>query len=399
VLASTGSGFQATPGHIYVLDGATGAVHFQIATVLDHTVTPAIGDIDNDGLPEIVASVIGGNPVAFEHDGALKWQSATGWPEAYSGSIALADADNDGDVEILAGNRLYDHLGTHLFTAPQPAGNWSSSAFADLDGDGDQEIVLGHAAYHHDGLQHYVTGVSPGYPSIANLDGDPEPEVLVTNTNGLALINHDGSVQFQDQRPTGDPGGGQTWLRPSTVHDFDGDGPAEFATSSANNYTVYKPQGPTIHWQAAVSDQSGIAAGTAFDFLGDGTAEAMYADEFFMYIFGDTGQVLLQIPRTSGTLSEYPIVADIDNDGSAEIVVVSCQYINNPASPTVQVIRDKEDRWIQARRIWNQHTYHVTNVREDATIPQFEPPSWQQLNTFRTNSQIEGGGICDPVPQ
>jgi hypothetical protein len=92
-------------------------------------------------------------------------------------------------------------------------------------------------------------------------------------------------------------------------------------------------------------------------------------------------------------------IAVIDNDGSAEIVVVSCQYLG-PASPTVQVIRDKMDRWIQARRIWNQHTYHVTNVREDGTIPQFEAPSWKQLNTFRTNSQIEGGGLCKPpIPQ
>ena len=62
----------------------------------------------------------------------------------------------------------------------------------------------------------------------------------------------------------------------------------------------------------------------------------------------------------------------------------------------MQIIRDKEDRWIQARRIWNQHTYHVTNVREDGTIPQFEPPSWKALNTFRTNAQIESGGLCEP---
>ena len=89
------------------------------------------------------------------------------------------------------------------------------------------------------------------------------------------------------------------------------------------------------------------------------------------------------------------MVADVDNDGSAEIVVVSNQY-NGQMSPPVQVIRDKMDRWIQARRIWNQHTYHVTNVREDATIPQFEPPSWKSLNTFRTNAQIEGGGLCEP---
>ncbi len=401
VVASPGSGQPNIVGHIYVLDGLTGALHFQIPDPVDHTVTPALGDIDGDGLPEIVTSVVGGNPVVFEHDGTKKWTSASSWPEVYSGAIALADADNDGDVEILAGNRLFDHMGNLLFTAPQPAGNWSSSAFADLDGDKDQEVVLGHAAYHHDGQQYYVSAVGPGYPSIANLDLDPEPEVLVTNQSGLSLLNHDGTVIYQDQRPTGDPPGATTWLRPSTVHDFDGDGKSEYATSSANNYTTYKPAGPPpqILWKAAVSDQSGIAAGTAFDFLGDGVAEAMYADEHFMFIFDGAGKVLLQIPRSSGTLSEYPIVADIDNDGSAEIVVVSCQY-QEPTSPTVQVIRDKMDRWIQARRIWNQHTYHVTNVREDGTIPQFEAPSWKQLNTFRTNSQIEGGGLCKPpIPQ
>jgi hypothetical protein len=152
-----------------------------------------------------------------------------------------------------------------------------------------------------------------------------------------------------------------------------------------------------IVWSADVSDQSGIAAGTAFDFLGDGIAEAMYADESFMFIFDGAGVPLLQIARTSGTLSEYPVVADIDNDGSSEIVVVSNQY--NGASPTVQVIRDVEDRWIQARRIWNQHTYHVTNVREDGTIPQHEPPHHELLNTFRTNAQIEDGGVCKPPPQ
>ncbi len=67
-------------------------------------------------------------------------------------------------------------------------------------------------------------------------------------------------------------------------------------------------------------------------------------------------------------------------------------------APPLQVLRDKLDRWIPARRIWNQHTYHVTNVREDATIPQFEPKSWQQLNTFRTQAQISSGGICQPIP-
>jgi hypothetical protein len=71
----------------------------------------------------------------------------------------------------------------------------------------------------------------------------------------------------------------------------------------------------------------------------------------------------------------------------------------NKTAPTVQVVRDAMDRWVPARRIWNQHTYHVTNVREDGTIPQYESPHWQALNTFRTQAQIEaGGGVCQPEP-
>lgn len=44
-------------------------------------------------------------------------------------------------------------------------------------------------------------------------------------------------------------------------------------------------------------------------------------------------------------------------------------------------------------------TYHVTNVRENSTIPQVPANNWEGLNTFRTNAQIEGGGICDPKPR
>ena len=46
------------------------------------------------------------------------------------------------------------------------------------------------------------------------------------------------------------------------------------------------------------------------------------------------------------------------------------------------------------------HSHHITNVREDGTIPQVEPKSWELLNTFRTQAQIAvGGGVCQPEPQ
>ena len=402
VVASMESGSPQSVGHIYLLDGQTGAQELMIPTDVDATVTPAIGDIDHDNVPDIVTVDTQGRLYAFDHAGnvifgpAGQWggTTAAGTVAWYSSAIALADLDHDGHVEIIGGNTVWDDHGTVLWTAAGAQANWNATAVADLDGDGYQEVVLGNAAYHHDGTLYWQTSLQPGYPQVANLDADPEPEVLLTNNDGLALIDHDGTVKYSAMRPTGDPVGFDTWLRPATIHDFDGNGVADYAMSSANNYTTYNADA-TIRWHAAVSDQSGIAAGTAFDFLGDGHAEAMYADEQFMYVFGDQGQVLLQMPRTSGTLTEYPVVADVDNDGSAEIVVVSNMY--NGASPTVQVIRDKMDRWIQARRIWNQHTYHVTNVREDGTIPQYEQPAWTRLNTFRTNAQINGAGVCTPV--
>ena len=130
---------------------------------------------------------------------------------------------------------------------------------------------------------------------------------------------------------------------------------------------------------------------------GDGTAAGPRPDldrlATAVWVFDVDGTVLMSTPRNSYTWIEYPSVADIDNDGSAEILVGAVD-----TDFAVQAIRDADDRWIPARRIWNQHTYHVTNVREDGTIPQFEPPSWESLNTFRTNAQIEGGGVCIPDP-
>ncbi len=382
------------PGHLYVLDGETGAQHFKIEDDVHWGCSPALADIDDDGLPEIIA-YRSDTLLAFEHDGALKWQK----PANLSGlahAIAVADVDNDGDVEILVKNQLFDHEG-NLLVEVGNVGALSASVLADLDGDGDQELVYTNAAYQHTGEQVYsVPAIHTfGYPQVADLDADPEPEILVEAWDGISILEHDGTPKLVNETPIPAPPG-DPWLRPSTVHDFDGDGVSEFAVSTGTQYAVYEPD-LSIVWMAPVIDASGDATGTAFDFLGDGIAEAMYGDEQNIHVFDGQGQPLLSETRTSITHIEYPVVADIDNDGSAEIVVVSNSFNDNMQS-TVKVIRDTEDRWIQARRIWNQHTYHVTNVREDGTIPQFETPSWQELNTYRTNAQIEGGSVCVPVP-
>ena len=391
-------------GTMYILDGETGAEHFRIDQALNPFTTPAVGDIDDDGLPEIVAAVglvFSANLIAFEHDGTHKWTSTTPFPTSNGRAVGIANLDNEGPAEIYVGNQVVrGDTGELVFQMPPQAGLLvdaiTAPVAADLDDDGDLEVIRGQDAYHHDGAEYYLdTEIAGGFPQIANLDDDDDPEILLISQQGITVLEHDGSPKYSNLRPSGDPAG-FSWYRPATVHDFDGDSDAEFAVSSANHYAAYH-DGDEVMWIADVQDPSGIAAGTAFDFLGDGTAEAMFADEYNLFAFDTDGSPLMQVDRSSGTLIEYPVVADVDNDGAAEILVVSnVNFEGEQLTPTLQVIRDSGDRWIQARRIWNQHTYHVTNVNEDGTIPTTEPPSWKLLNTYRTNAQIEGGTVCDP---
>ena len=50
------------------------------------------------------------------------------------------------------------------------------------------------------------------------------------------------------------------------------------------------------------------------------------------------------------------------------------------------------NEWVRTRRIWNQHTYHVTNIEEDGTVPARERRNWEVagLNNFRQNVQPDG---------
>jgi len=394
VPAYPGPSYLNFSGNLYVLDGATGTVHYKVANVGAVTY-PAVADIDNDGLPEILTarpSAMGASDgflLALEHDGTQKWQSATQYAIG-SAAIAVADIDHDGDVEIVHHGSVFDHNGALLWTAPNAGGAYVNT-IADLDGDDNMEIILGPTAYRFDGSPYYSVAIGDGHPQVADLDADGMPEVLVVTTQGLSLIEHTGTLTYSNQA-------GAIW-QPAAIHDFDGDLAPEIAAGSGSAYRVLETN-LMAKWSAPVQDSSGYASSTAFDFLGDGTAEAMYADEVSLFIFNGMGQPLLTTPRGSWTQWEMPIVADVDNDGSAEIVVVSNLGYNNSQAPPVQVVRDKLDRWIPARRIWNQHTYHVTNVREDGTIPQFEPKSWTKFNTFRTQAQVSlGGGVCLPEPQ
>jgi hypothetical protein len=409
VIVNTVVTHNPSSGVLYMLAGDTGKEEFVFPGKVDPSVTAAFGDLDGDGLPEIVAvSWPDGQIVIYGHDGTLKQTGdvlqATATSFSGCTAIAIYDLEGDGSPEIIAGFEVFDAKGKRLWGVPDGEMmfayqyNCPTATAADLDGDGKLEVLFGNQTYHSDGTLYWSIPGPPGNPQIANLDDDPEPEILITSTEGITVVEHDGTLKFGPVRPTDPNPSAACWDKPAVVHDFDGDGKADAAIGTCTDYSMYALGGDaTPKWSANVTDISGVATGTAFDFLGDGIADAIYADETQAYVFdGKTGKLEMIVPRTSATTIEYPVVVDVDNDGSANLLVVSNNYPEGTTGPTLTVYRDSKNRWVRTRRIWNQHAYHVTNVREDGAIPKVMKKSWQLLDTFRANSQIDATGVCQP---
>jgi hypothetical protein len=412
----------ASNARIYILDGETGSLKQRIEDPVTWFAIPALADIDGDGEVEIIApQSIYGNMMAWNADGTQVSGFDATFVEGpdvnpptleFAAPVSVYDLDGDGNPEILLYRYVFDSQGNLLATLDVDTGvPYVGLTVADLDQDGNPEIISGNKAWTWSGgaaVSYYDAAILPGHPQVADLTGDGVPEILVTGSEGFSVLDVNGVIQIFDEQPVMAPTGGLTWQRPATIHDFDGDGGAEFAFSVAQSYLLLDVEigtgglAPIVNLLAQwdVLDSSGIAGGTAFDFLGDGSAEAMYADETTLYVWesADASQApYVAEPRSSRTIVEYPVVADVDNDGSAEIVVVSNESPDGGVeSPPVQVYGDSSDRWVPARRIWNQHAYHVTNVYEDGTIPTVHPPYWTTFNSFRTNAQLENGVTCLP---
>ena len=358
----------------------------------------AIGDIDGDSLPEIVGPYEDGRHlVAFEHDGQFKWLSDSELlPGRYDsgGAISIANLDGVGPPEIIIGASVYSADGKLLGNGKRLGGTvgysyyTAVSSVADIDLDGQPEIIAGPTVYRLvDGVLKKVwqrTDRYDGFVGIGNFDDDPYAEIVVVGIGRVYMLNHDGTDAEIWGGPIRLPGGGYGGA--PTIADVDGDGFPEIGVAGARYYTVFGRDG-SIRWSSPTQDYSSHTTGsTSFDFEGDGTAEIVYRDERYLRIYqGNNGTVRMQYPISSGTATDMPVVADVDNDGHAEIVVCADRLYGGPSSG-IHVFEDASDSWIATRTIWNQHSYHIDNVNDDATIPLSEKASWLSHNTYRLNA-------------
>jgi hypothetical protein len=476
----------------------------------------AVGDLNNDGLPEIVYTTENDLFRILDHTGALLYTLTTAYSLDGEGDTpSIANLDFTGYAEIILGRNVY-MLGeapgggitvTRILVGGASKGTnggtmvgnqvATMACVADIiPGVPGLEIAAGATLYKlpatipacatppctdlaletvwNATLVAGNTGISgEGFCAVADVWGadltmppgpnnrpDGKPEVILIDNGDLTILDGaTGKIITDRSLGGGDRGGAPN------VDDFDGDGFMEVASALQNFYIVADlqtstgaagscPDWPTViarkdqaagahnsnpkrlpggsctvdtdcdaaavcnkaigscvclhnGWKRDSDDDSSKATSSSvFDFNGDGAAEAIYNDECDFRVYdGTSGEVLFSQPSRSRTGIENPVVADVDNDGNAEVVTGMNTAEPNrcdddpggiPTGPNgLRVWGDPTDTWVSARRIWNEQSYHVTNVTESASILTHEPESWKSwggrlYNTYRSQPRSFG---------
>ena len=374
---------------LVALDGASGT-ELWTATGFDGYGGPSIADVDADGTPDVIAFSGTEVPLVDSNNGTFKWSAVSGY-SVYAPQSTVADLDGDGIPEVIADRQILRGTdGLQVGILPDPGVPYRVPSVGDIDQDGEQEVILGPVVWSLSQGVEWTAPISGSFghwTAIADVDGDPEGEVIMVagdyGSNGqFKVYDPDGVELYGSTFSNGSPG-------PQAVADFDGDGVAEVAFASQGMLYVRELNGTPL-WGVPVSDVSGLAGVSGYDVDGDQRYEVLYADEHTVYILdGLTGTTLWSMGgHSSGTLWEYPVVADVDADGSAEIVIAS-NDLSYGGWTGVTVIGHVNDGWLPSGPTWPVHDFAVTNVLSDGTVPQVPQPNWQLFNTYRARPQID----------
>ena len=263
--------------------------------------TPAIGDVDGDGFPDIVF----GSWDHYVHAIDRNCHELSGFPyntgDTVWSSPALYDVDHDGRLEIFVGN---DYLGTPAF---------SGGVFHALDW---QNGVVRQI------WSRQITDVIQSSPAIGDINGDGRPEVIVGAGN--FFNRSDGHRVWAWDLATGAtvPGwpaltGGVTFSSPA-LGDLDGDGRPDVVIGSSDGWVrVYKGNGGLL-WARQLLFNGGpghaiTASPIIADMNGDGHNDVGVGNDFaFFVVDGRTGTILSQ----RNTFKSYEAAGAVGNFGS-----------------------------------------------------------------------------------
>jgi hypothetical protein len=366
---------------LYHQDGKSSAIHFTDVTKASGLTTRgwgmaiAVGDYDNDGLPDLYVTGYGHN-VLYHNLGNCKFEDVTAKAGVQGGGFstgaAWADYDRDGNLDLFVAR----YVKTDVYHLPDPARSFRGyrgvlfelpdimEGETDLlfrnRGDGTFEEVSEKAGVNDPGKLHGMGVVWGDY------DGDGWPDLYVTNDFGRTFLYHNRhNGTFEE---VGSPSG--TGLGPDgqgygnmagDFGDFDRDGKLDLFVTRADN------QPASLYWNQGdyfldIARKAGIASltmapvkwGTGFgDFDNDGWLDILVANGNFSSLLDTLPKEVrfaepIQLFRNRGNLTFEEVAdeaglntgrlysrrgtafGDINNDGKLDVVV-----FNANAPPSV----------------------------------------------------------------
>ena len=192
--------------HIYALDSEGNIKSgFPILSTNRFNSPASLADLDGNGTLEIIAGNDSGLLHILHYDGTEMATFDTG--DDIRGGISVSDINNDGDYELLFSG--YDDM-IHVINpiSGQELEGWpidmnynslTGPVTADLDDDGDLEViaamksgtvyVLHHDGSYFNGFPANVSGTIESTPAIGDLDSDGNYELIFGTTEGLQVFD------------------------------------------------------------------------------------------------------------------------------------------------------------------------------------------------------------------
>ncbi|MDR0844449.1 MAG: right-handed parallel beta-helix repeat-containing protein [Tannerella sp.] len=339
----------------------------------------------------------------------------------------IFELDGDTIYDIAAGGKIY-------CIKKSASGVWSANTFqlpsamdpgdgftgvADINGDGKPDVVVVTRTGSGAAADLIITAYNPNFVNPAN------SEVLARTVMDLSGGGTTGSNSYVfigdiDGRGQVNPADGKTYYLPEVAIltrrlDFGdipkhplvsnipaGDGatqggfPTSYSSSSvegvlfAVTYDLAASSSTNrfkMSFALEHTDESINTGFTLFDFDNDGIKELCYRDETTLRIikpkrpyvklaYNETNQpdvILYKFNCYSGTGYEYPVIVDIDNDASAEMVVTGNESASGyrKRGGYIYAVGNGQggDKFAPALPVWNQYMYDPFKINTDLTTP------------------------------